>query len=82
MGFTVVVMIHVNGALDCHTVWWICTNSTENTLSLKMEVVCVTETVVCIYHMTAVFNNVEVHAVILIARTVTSRRAVMNIVPC
>jgi len=21
------------GALDCHTLWWICTNSTENTLS-------------------------------------------------
>jgi hypothetical protein len=47
-----------------------------------MEAVCVSETVVCIYHMTTLFNNPEVDAVNLIARTVTSRRAVMNITPC
>jgi hypothetical protein len=58
------------------------TNSTENTLSLKMEAVCVSETVVCICYMTDLFNNPEVHAVNLIARTFTSRRAVMNVMPC
>jgi hypothetical protein len=47
-----------------------------------MEAVCASETVVCIYHMTALFNNPEVHAVNLIARTVTSRWAVMSIMPC
>lgn len=70
------------GALDCHTVWWIYINIPENTLSLKMEAVCVSETVVFIYHVTAVFNKPEVHAMNLIARTVTSGRAVMNIMPC
>ena len=75
------VMIHVM-VLWIVTVWWMCTNSAENTLSLKMEAVCVSETVVCIYHMTAVFNNLKVHAVNLTAGTVTSRRAAMNIMPC
>jgi hypothetical protein len=63
-------------------VWWICTSIPENTLSLKVEAVCFSESVVFMYHMTALFNNPEVYAVKLIARTVTSSSAVMNIMPC